>query len=59
MHADKIIVLDEGYVVGSGTHEELLRSCPTYLEIAQSQLSADELGLTDAEIAQIMKGGVC
>ena len=59
MHADKIIVLDEGHVVGSGTHEELLRSCPTYLEIAQSQLSADELGLTDAEIAQIMKGGVC
>ncbi len=59
MHADKIIVLDEGHVVGSGTHEELLRSCPTYLEIAQSQLSADELGLTDAEIAQIMKGGIC
>ncbi|WP_346696632.1 ABC transporter ATP-binding protein [Thermophilibacter mediterraneus] len=45
MHADEIIVLDEGHVVGRGTHEELLRSCPTYLEIAQSQLSAEELGL--------------
>ncbi|WP_455137549.1 ABC transporter ATP-binding protein [Thermophilibacter sp.] len=45
MHADEIIVLDDGHVVGQGTHEELLRSCPTYLEIAQSQLSAEELGL--------------
>ncbi len=57
MHADKIVVLDEGRVVGQGTHEELLRSCPAYLEIAQSQLSAKELGLTDAEIAQVMEGG--
>ena len=56
MHADKIVVLDEGRVVGQGTHEELLRSCPAYLEIAQSQLSAKELGLTDAEIAQVMEG---
>ena len=45
MHADEILVLDEGHVVGRGTHEELLRSCPEYLEIAQSQLSAEELGL--------------
>ena len=45
MHADQIIVLDDGHVVGTGTHEELLRSCPAYLEIAQSQLSAEELGL--------------
>lgn len=43
MHADRIIVLDEGRIVGNGTHEELLDSCPTYLEIAQSQLSPDEL----------------
>ena len=45
MHADEILVLNEGKVVGRGTHEELLRSCPTYLEIAESQLSAAELGL--------------
>ena len=57
MHADQILVLDEGSVVGQGTHEELLRSCPAYLEIAQSQLSAKELGLTDEEIAKVMEGG--
>ena len=57
MHADQVIVLDEGRVVGQGTHEQLLRSCPAYLEIAQSQLSVAELGLTDAEIAQVMEGG--
>ena len=50
MHAD-------GHVVGTGTHEELLRSCPAYLEIAQSQLSAEELGLTQEEIAAVMEGG--
>ena len=57
MHATQIVVLDEGKVVGQGTHEELLRSCPAYLEIAQSQLSAAELGLTQDEIDQVMKGG--
>ena len=57
MHADQIIVLDDGHVVGTGTHEELLRSCPAYLEIAQSQLSAEELGLTQEEIAAVMEGG--
>ena len=56
MHATQIVVLDEGAVVGKGTHEELLRSCPAYLEIAQSQLSAEELGLTEEEIAAIMNG---
>ena len=56
-HADQIIVLDDGHVVGTGTHEELLRSCPAYLEIAQSQLSAEELGLTQEEIAAVMEGG--
>ena len=45
MHADEILVLDDGAVVGRGTHEELLRTCPEYLEIATSQLSASELGL--------------
>ena len=64
MHATQIVVLDEGAVVGKGTHEELLRSCPAYLEIAQSQLSAEELGLTEEEIAAVMngtaqKGGDC
>ena len=44
MHADKIIVLDEGRVVGQGTHAELLAACPQYREIAYSQLSPDELG---------------
>lgn len=41
--ADKIIVLDNGKMVGSGTHEELLKSCPVYQEIALSQLSKEEL----------------
>ena len=57
MHADQIIVLDDGHVVGTGTHEELLHDCPAYLEIAQSQLSAEELGLTQEEIAAVMEGG--
>ena len=56
MHATQIVVLDEGAVVGKGTHEELLHSCPAYLEIAQSQLSAEELGLTEEEIAAVMNG---
>ena len=43
MHAEQIIVLDEGKVVGKGTHEELLKNCPTYYEIASSQLSKEEL----------------
>ncbi len=42
-HADKIIVLDEGQAVGIGTHEELLKNCSVYKEIALSQLSAAEL----------------
>ena len=43
MNAEQIIVLDEGKIVGKGTHKELLRTCKTYLEIAQSQLSEEEL----------------
>lgn len=44
MHADKIIVLDQGKMAGIGTHEELLKSCEVYQEIAHSQLSREELG---------------
>jgi ATP-binding cassette, subfamily B, multidrug efflux pump len=43
MHADQIIVLDKGKIVGIGKHEDLLKSCNTYLEIASSQLSKEEL----------------
>lgn len=43
MDADRIIVLDEGRVVGSGTHKELLEKCQVYREIAMSQLSEEEL----------------
>jgi ATP-binding cassette, subfamily B, multidrug efflux pump len=42
-HAEQIVVLDEGRVVGKGTHRELMASCETYREIALSQLSAEEL----------------
>ena len=44
LHAQQIIVLDEGKVAGIGTHEELMANCPTYQEIARSQLSEAELG---------------
>lgn len=43
LHADKIIVLDEGRIAGMGTHEELLESCEIYEQIASSQLSENEL----------------
>lgn len=43
-NADKIIVLDEGKMVGMGTHRELMQTCPVYQEIARSQLSREELG---------------
>ena len=43
-NADRIIVLDEGKMVGMGTHQELMQSCPVYQEIARSQLSQEELG---------------
>ena len=45
-HADKIVVLDEGRAVGIGTHDELMKNCPVYREIAMSQLSPEELGET-------------
>lgn len=43
MNADKILVLDDGEVVGFGTHKELLKTCPVYREIASTQLSEEEL----------------
>ncbi len=48
MGVDKIVVLDEGRVVGQGTHDELLKTCDQYREIALSQLSAEELEGGDA-----------
>lgn len=44
LDADQIIVLEDGKIVGHGTHAELMRSCPVYQEIAESQLSKEELG---------------
>lgn len=43
MNADKILVLDEGKVVGQGKHKELLKNCEVYKQIALSQLSKEEL----------------
>lgn len=48
LHADQILVLEDGKIVGKGTHEELLSSCEVYNQIARSQLSDKELGLTEA-----------
>lgn len=49
LHADNIIVLDEGRVVAQGRHEELMESSAVYQEIAQSQLSNAELGIEEAD----------
>lgn len=46
LHANRILVLDEGHIVGDGTHAQLLESCPEYQEIARSQLSQKELNLS-------------
>lgn len=51
LHADQILVLDDGRIVGKGTHEELMKSCEVYQQIAKSQLSAKELGLEESEVA--------
>lgn len=52
LHAEQILVLDHGRIVGKGTHEELLNNCSVYQEIAKSQLSASELGLNESEVAE-------
>ena len=58
MHADHIVVIDEGRVVGQGTHEELLYNCEEYREIALSQLSEEELfGSEGAPEAHSPEGG--
>ena len=49
LHAEQILVLDDGKVVGKGTHEQLLKNCDVYREIAKSQLSAKELGMDESE----------
>ena len=49
MNADQIIVLEEGKIVGKGTHEELLKNCETYRQIALSQLSAEELNIEETK----------
>ena len=52
LHADQIIVLDDGKIVGIGTHRELMGSCGTYQEIAASQLSERELRETSGMAGQ-------
>lgn len=52
MNADKIIVLDEGKIVGQGTHQELMKDCEVYQEIAASQLSEDDLQKMSATTAK-------
>ena len=52
MNADKIIVLDEGKIVGQGTHQELMKDCQIYQEIAASQLSEDDLQKMSATTAK-------
>lgn len=51
LHADQILVLDDGKIVGKGTHRELLKTCQTYQEIAMSQLSQSELEQTKGGMA--------
>ena len=50
LHADQILVLEDGLVVGKGTHSELLDSCPTYAEIVTSQLNADDAAAVGSSI---------
>lgn len=52
LHADQILVLDEGRIVGKGTHEELLENCEVYQQIARSQLSEQELSGSQREASE-------
>lgn len=57
LHADQILVLEEGKIVGKGTHEELLKNCEVYQQIAKSQLSPSELGLEETPEEGAMTDG--
>jgi len=48
-HANQILVLDQGRIVGRGKHDELMRTCPTYKEIVDSQMRAEDADLLAAE----------
>ncbi len=56
LHADQILVLEDGRIVGKGKHEELLKTCEVYEQIAKSQLSEKELGLDKAEGEEVTNG---
>ncbi len=58
MNADKIVVLDEGRVVGQGTHNELMKTCTVYREIASSQLSEEELRSHPGRVPKQVTGEV-
>lgn len=57
LHADQILVLDDGAVAAKGTHEELLRRCEVYEQIARSQMSEKELGLSGIDASESMTDG--
>ena len=57
LNADQIIVLEDGKVVGKGTHEELIKTNETYKQIALSQLSEEELNIKDLNNKTNVEGG--
>ena len=57
LHADQILVLDEGRIVGCGRHADLLATCPEYQEIAKSQLSEKDLAKASVTAGETAKGG--
>ena len=57
LHADQILVLDEGRIVGCGRHADLLATCPEYREIAKSQLSEKDLAKASVTAGETAKGG--